>query len=230
MSDTGIKPDGWLIHKAGRGWYRPQAQGYTNDTAEAGRYSHKEAMTYSHPNGWDQQRDGITIKHESEVSTPSHATDTAGLDDICHEEQMIVWSSELMGDLCEWLDFDDYDDKLDAVASVKRTIRSIVGTALYALRAENEQVKADLQFMTENRNKWQDATTRAQRERDRLQAELARKDTALRSAEKMLVTVAAKLPSSVVQKLPTKLLMQWEAVEDEVRAALNPTGDRTNGI
>ena len=59
---------GWLIHKAGRGWYRPNAQGYTSSTAEAGRYSHEDALSYSHPNGWDGPRDGITIKHESEIA------------------------------------------------------------------------------------------------------------------------------------------------------------------
>ncbi|SDG35618.1 hypothetical protein [Pelagibacterium luteolum] len=64
---------GWLIHKAGRGWYRPNAQGYTNKTSEAGRYSRDEAESYSHPNGWDGPRDGITIKHESEV-TPTPAS------------------------------------------------------------------------------------------------------------------------------------------------------------
>lgn len=55
---------GWLIHKSGRGWYRPNAQGYTSDITQAGRYSYEDARSYSHPNGWDGPRDGITIKHE----------------------------------------------------------------------------------------------------------------------------------------------------------------------
>lgn len=59
--------DGWLIHKAGRGWYRPNAQGYTNNPAEAGRYTHEVALSYSHPNGMDGPRDGMTIRHETEV-------------------------------------------------------------------------------------------------------------------------------------------------------------------
>lgn len=69
--------EGWLIYKAGRGWYRPNAQGYTNDPAEAGRYSLGEALSYSHPNGWDGPRDGITIKHESKVegAKPEPASD-----------------------------------------------------------------------------------------------------------------------------------------------------------
>lgn len=66
-------PTGWLIHKAGRGWYRPNAEGYTNATSEAGRYSYEEALSYSHPNGWDGPRDGITLKHESEIDPPAPA-------------------------------------------------------------------------------------------------------------------------------------------------------------
>ncbi|WP_411838607.1 hypothetical protein [Paracoccus sp. ME4] len=58
---------GWLIHKEGRGWYRPNAQGYTSRPEEAGRYSYKDALSYSHPNGWSGPRDGITIRHESDI-------------------------------------------------------------------------------------------------------------------------------------------------------------------
>lgn len=64
-----VKPDlshGWLIYKARRGWYRPSARGYTSRVAEAGRYSREDALSYSHPNGWDGPRDEITIRHESE--------------------------------------------------------------------------------------------------------------------------------------------------------------------
>lgn len=58
--------EGWLIHKAGRGWYRPNAEGYTSSPTEAGRYTHADALSYSHPNGLDGPRDGMTIKHKSE--------------------------------------------------------------------------------------------------------------------------------------------------------------------
>jgi hypothetical protein len=64
------RADGWLIHKQGRGWYRPNAQGYTAHPHEAGRYSYADAMAYSHPNGLDGPRDGITIKHESDLPQP----------------------------------------------------------------------------------------------------------------------------------------------------------------
>ena len=79
MSDEPKHEQGWLIHKTGRGWYRPKAQGYTSDTAQAGRYSYDDAMSYSHPNGWDGPRDGITIKHESDLPDPAVPDDVAGL-------------------------------------------------------------------------------------------------------------------------------------------------------
>lgn len=71
--------NGWLIHKQGRGWYRPDAKGYTMSADEAGRYTHKDAMAYSHPNGIDGPRDGLTIKHESELP-PSRADYIEALD------------------------------------------------------------------------------------------------------------------------------------------------------
>lgn len=77
MSDEPKHEQGWLIHKAGRGWYRPKAQGYTSDTAQAGRYSYDDAMSYSHPNGWDGPRDEITIKHESDLPAPAVPDDVA---------------------------------------------------------------------------------------------------------------------------------------------------------
>jgi hypothetical protein len=58
----------WLLFKNGRGWYRPGAKGYTNEPAQAGRFTWDEAWKHSHPNGPDGPRDGITIKRESEVS------------------------------------------------------------------------------------------------------------------------------------------------------------------
>lgn len=66
-TDKAAEEGEWLIHKAGRGWFRPNAQGYTADPADAGRYSHADALSYSHPNGWDGPRDEITIKPVSEV-------------------------------------------------------------------------------------------------------------------------------------------------------------------
>ena len=75
----------WLIYKAGRGWYRPNAEGYTIYPAQAGRYSHATALRYSHPNGPDGPRDGMSIRHESDVlgaiPAPTLATENSVLKD-----------------------------------------------------------------------------------------------------------------------------------------------------
>lgn len=52
-------PDQYLICKHG-GYYRPNAQGYTNNVADAGRYTLAEAIRHTHPNGTDGPRDGMT--------------------------------------------------------------------------------------------------------------------------------------------------------------------------
>lgn len=61
---------GWLIYKAGRGYYRPNAQGYSSSPLEAGRYTRETALSYSHPNGLDGPRDGMSIIHESKLPPP----------------------------------------------------------------------------------------------------------------------------------------------------------------
>lgn len=43
---------------------------------------------------------------------------------------------------------------------------------------------------------------------------------ALRKAERILVKIGAALPSSVVQKLPTKLLIEWGETKNMLRALL----------
>lgn len=43
-------------------YYRPDAQGYTANKSEAGLYSLEEAISYSHPNGPNGPRDGITYE------------------------------------------------------------------------------------------------------------------------------------------------------------------------
>jgi hypothetical protein len=66
--DTIMKPkNGYLIFKSGGGYYRAKARGYTIEASEAGRFSYDDAVAYSHPNGPNGPRDGITFKHESEV-------------------------------------------------------------------------------------------------------------------------------------------------------------------
>jgi hypothetical protein len=63
-----MKPEnGYLIFKSGGGYYRDKARGYTIEASEAGRFSYDDAVSYSHPNGPNGPRDGITFKHESKV-------------------------------------------------------------------------------------------------------------------------------------------------------------------
>ena len=60
---------GYIIFKSGRGYYCAGAKGYTLSADEAGRFSRADAVSYSHPNGPDGPRDGITFKHETEVKS-----------------------------------------------------------------------------------------------------------------------------------------------------------------
>lgn len=57
----------YLICKGGA-YYRPNAQGYTRNRSEAGRYTLEEAISHSYPNGPDGPRDGITYELDT---TPS---------------------------------------------------------------------------------------------------------------------------------------------------------------
>jgi hypothetical protein len=56
-----MQSESYLIHKAGRGWYRPGQQGYTINIAEAGHYSLEGAMLHTYPNGPDGPRDGLSF-------------------------------------------------------------------------------------------------------------------------------------------------------------------------
>ena len=56
MTDT--QKDRYLIRKRGA-FYRPNAEGYTMNRAEAGRYTLAQAIWHSHPTGPDGPRDGI---------------------------------------------------------------------------------------------------------------------------------------------------------------------------
>lgn len=69
---TGKAKTGYLIHKSGRGWYRPGAKGYTLNAGEAGRFTRDDAFGYSHPNGPDGPRDGLIFEHESKVPCGSN--------------------------------------------------------------------------------------------------------------------------------------------------------------
>jgi hypothetical protein len=51
----------YLIRKSGA-WYRPNSAGYTNNIAEAGRYTLAEAEAITHPNGPDGPRDNMSYE------------------------------------------------------------------------------------------------------------------------------------------------------------------------
>lgn len=55
----------YLIRKGGF-FYRPNAEGHTNNWKDAGLFTIHDAELYSHPNGPSGPRDGITFSHVSE--------------------------------------------------------------------------------------------------------------------------------------------------------------------
>jgi hypothetical protein len=70
----------YLIRKRGA-FYRPNAEGYTMNRAEAGRYTLAEAVSHSHPNGPDGPRDGIDYMLADPVESMSHRCETCGTKD-----------------------------------------------------------------------------------------------------------------------------------------------------
>jgi hypothetical protein len=64
----------YLITKNGL-YYRPNAQGYTANVAEAGRFTLKEAERNSHPNGLDGPRDGIRYEPAPEATPKPEPTE-----------------------------------------------------------------------------------------------------------------------------------------------------------
>lgn len=90
---------GYLIHKSGRGWYRPEAEGYTLEVDEAGRFTHADAFNSSHPNGPDGPRDGITFKHESEVQGGSNCEKDLRIHDLVTERDTLREAQEELSGL-----------------------------------------------------------------------------------------------------------------------------------
>lgn len=85
----------YVICKYG-GYYRPNAAGYTNNIAEAGRYTLEEAIRHSHPNGPDGPRDGITYEPAPTPPSPHREPIEADREAI---QADYVAASELMGRL-----------------------------------------------------------------------------------------------------------------------------------
>jgi hypothetical protein len=88
--------EGYLIFKQGGGYYRAGCHGYTLNAAEAGRFLHWEAVSYSHPNGPDGPRDGITYKHESEVMPDSNCESDLRIHDLTQERDALRESQETL--------------------------------------------------------------------------------------------------------------------------------------
>ena len=81
--------DRYLIRKGGY-YYRPNAQGYTGNNAEAGRYTLEEAISYSHPNGPNGPRDGISYELDTTAQSQPAAT-----------VQEVRWHGERPEQVCE---------------------------------------------------------------------------------------------------------------------------------
>lgn len=161
MPVDAMPEEGWLIHKAGRGWYRPNAEGYTMFPAEAGRYSRDKAIRYSHPNGLDGPRDGMTIKHASEVQA-------------CRSSARLLSSSEIVllcaarfdvkplalqrerGDnevirarwAAMWVIRNRYVEKRTSLAQIARVMKRDISTVRYAINKAEEMRASDETFRT----------------------------------------------------------------------------------
>lgn len=70
--------------------YCHEAKGYTLDADKAGRFSRKDAIAHSHPNGLDGPRDGITYKHESEVQSGSDCAKDLRIHDLTVERDALI--------------------------------------------------------------------------------------------------------------------------------------------
>lgn len=88
---------GYIIYKAGRGFYRPNACGYTLHTADAGRYSLQDAISHTHPNGPDGPRDGMTYKHESEYADGTSCEKDLQIEELRRTVAMLKRGQEEIG-------------------------------------------------------------------------------------------------------------------------------------
>lgn len=68
----------YVIRKGGY-FYRPKAEGYTSNANDAGRFSLKQAILHSFPNGPDGPRDGITYELATRTPDPTPVVPADGL-------------------------------------------------------------------------------------------------------------------------------------------------------
>ena len=119
-------PKCWLICKAGRGWYRPNAQGYTPFVREAGRYTLDEATRHAHPNGPDGPRDGITIHHISTLSEPVAPDPSPEVLALRAERDRL---REALIEAIPWVEanIEDVANKPGVVSAVSKRLRAALG-------------------------------------------------------------------------------------------------------
>lgn len=73
----------YVIRKGGY-FYRPNAQGYTPCVDQAGRFTLEQAISYSHPNGPDGPRDGISYEPAPTTRPTPDAAMRKALEGLLH--------------------------------------------------------------------------------------------------------------------------------------------------
>lgn len=107
----------YLIRKNGY-WYRPNAQGYTLCKDDAGRFSLDEAVSYSHPNGPDGPRDGITYEPAPAICPMTGLTDRERI-------MAIIGNSEVAKGPKADLILDHFRDRLSTQSAMQSRIEEL---------------------------------------------------------------------------------------------------------
>jgi len=143
----------YLIRKGGY-YYRPNSQGYTVSKDEAGRYTLKEAINITHPNGPDGPRDGMSYElsaakegyDSSECATHGESDNLMGM---CCMNTKTAQSAELealrgeVAPVRHWYESDEHPPRPDA-----EVLKDIVAD-LQSDRAENLKLRARVAALEE---------------------------------------------------------------------------------
>lgn len=136
----------YLIRKGGY-YYRPNSQGYTVSKDEAGRYTLKEAINITHPNGPDGPRDGMSYElsaakegyDSSECATHGESDNLMGM---CCMNTIAAQAAELealrgeVEPVRHWYESDEHSPRSDV-----EVLKDIVAD-LQSDRAENLKLRA----------------------------------------------------------------------------------------
>lgn len=136
----------YLIRKGGY-YYRPNSQGYTVSKDEAGRYTLKEAINITHPNGPDGPRDGMSYElsaakegyDSSECATHGESDNLMGMCCMNTKTAQAAELEALRGDVApvrHWYESDEHPPRPDA-----EVLKDIVAD-LQSDRAENLKLRA----------------------------------------------------------------------------------------